>query len=666
MSLRVVFSPIRLGTVEVPNRVARAAHSAGYMFREVTDQFIAYHLERAKGGCGLTILEAGTVHPSSIVEMAVFDDAIVPGYRRLMEAIRPHGMKVFQQLWHGGNLRNGLNGPPLAVSAIPGFKGIVGRPATEDDIEELIAAFASAAIRCRDGGLDGVELHAAHGYLIAQFLSPLYNNRTDSYGGSFTNRLRFLRRILESIRVAVGRDYPLGIRLSESIAPGGLSAEDNNQVLRALQADHLIDFVDVSLGDHYRMDTMVSGMHSPTGYEIPSAKRILDGATVPRIVGGRFRTLEEVELVLREGTADLVSMVRAQIADPALVRKTRDGHVDLVRPCIACNQGCVGGAVRTGRLGCTVNPAVGFEQTMSERLIERTSSPLSVLIVGGGPAGMEAARIAALSGHRVTLAEATANLGGAVNVARRGPRLHTLGDITAWLEQEVYRLNVDVRLGTYVDAGDVRREPWDALIVATGSSPRMDGVQAGNPGEPALGVGLPHVLSSVDLLSGERRQLGKRALVLDSVGHYEALAATEFLLTEGVAVTYLTHHPSITPYVQSTWRDVAALERFYELGEFNALTRHHLVEIRRNECVVRPSQANKNQVKVVAADTVVLITHNNPQQTLYDELRKDIGRVVLIGDALAPRDVQLAIADGHRAARGLADVAHRVSSAALR
>jgi 2,4-dienoyl-CoA reductase-like NADH-dependent reductase (Old Yellow Enzyme family) len=652
MALEIVFSPIRLGPVEVPNRVVRTGHGTGLTNPYATDDFIAYHAARAKGGCGLTILGAAGVHPSSLIDQSVSDDGCIPGYVALSKAVKPFGMKVFQQLWHGGNLYAGADGPPLAVSTIPGYSGIVGRPMATGEIGELIQAFADAAIRCHKGGLDGVELNAAHGYIFHQFLSPLSNSRGDDYGGSFENRVRFLMETLRAVRQATGPDFCVGARLAASEAPKGITESDNNRVLELLQDEGLIDFVSVSKGDYYRLDTMLSSMQSPAGYELSSASQTTMRRRVPAIVAGRFRTLEEVDQVIREGAADLVSMVRAQIADPDLVRKTREGRADQVRPCIGCNQGCIGGIIRTGRIGCTVNPAAGSERTLAEDFIVKSLSPKRVLVVGGGPGGMEAARVCATAGHHVVLAEASPRLGGAVNIARQAPKLQGLGDITYWLEQEVFRLGVEVRLGTYMDADDVRASKADAVIVATGSQARMDGHQIADPGEPARGFDLPHVMSSVDVFT-TRGELGRSALVLDTVGHYESLAVTEQLLSQGISVTLLTSLVSITPYIQTTYRDVPALERFYQLGDFQALTRHHLVEIQANQCIVRPLQASHNQSYTVPADTVVLITPNEPLRALYDDLRAEIPSLHLVGDARSPRDVQHAISEGHRAARAI-------------
>ncbi|MDB5714835.1 MAG: NADH:flavin oxidoreductase/NADH oxidase [Sphingomonadales bacterium] len=655
MALKMVFEPLRIGGIEVPNRIARTAHASGLGTSHISDGMIAYHEARARGGCGLSILEACSVHPSSMLyPLGLFDPGIVDDYRRLMARIRPHGMRVFQQLWHGGNLYPAYDGgPSWAVSDMPGFLSRVGRRMTDAMIWEVVAAYAQAAVHARDGGLDGVEVHAAHGYLPQQFLSTIYNDRTDEWGGSFENRNRFLIEVLRAIKQAAGADFVVGIRLSASDMPGGATVEDNKRVLRATQEAGLIDYVNASVGDYYRMDQMVSGMHSPSGYELPSSGEIVSVATVPRLVTGRIRTLEEADQIIRDDVADLVSMVRQHIADPDVVRKTREGRADEVRPCIGCNQGCWGGHERNGRFGCTVNAAAGIELELSEDQITQTASPKKVLIVGGGPGGMEAARIAALKGHKVTLCEASPALGGTVNIAKKVPKLATIGDIAYWLEQEIFRLGVDVRLNTYMDADDVRAEGADHVILATGSTARLDGQQYSNPGEPARGVELPHVLSSTDAIAGNHTWK-ETALVLDTVGDNEGLAVMEYLLHQGLKVTYLTPTRSMAPRLEMTQRDGPALERFHQLGDFQILNRHHLVEIQPGKCIVRPLQASHNQTRAVPADHVVLVTHNRPLTEIDDVLREEGLPISLVGDAREPRDILNAIWTGHRAARAIA------------
>jgi len=299
---------------------------------------------------------------------------------------------------------------------------------------------------------------------------------------------------------------------------------------------------------------------------------------------------------------------------------------------------------------CTVNPAVGFEATLADDLIVPAASPKRVVVVGGGPAGLEAARIAALHGHRVTLFEASPGLGGALAAARLAPRSALLGDIVDWLAGAIERAGVEVVLERRMTAGDVVGEHPDAVIVATGSRPRLDGVQPIRPFEPARGAGLPHVRSSLALLRDGAPPGTRTALVLDAVGHFEAISAAEFLVGEGIAVTYVTSLPAFGgPIVQATNRDKTALE-FLDEGDFKLLVRRHLVEIRPGACVVRPLHGRRE--REVPADVVVLVTPNEPNRELYEELVAD-GRagVIVAGDAASPRDLTAAIAEGNRAAR---------------
>lgn len=658
MTLELVYQPIRIGGLEVPNRVVRSAH--GTCLAEgglIGDRLIDYHLARAKGGVGLSILEAGSVHPSSVLDLALFDDRITSGHQRLMAAVVPYGMRVFQQLWHAGHAYPAYNGaPPWGPSALPNpTTGLVSNPMGSHEIAEIIDHFASAARRAQAGGVDGVEIHAAHGYLIMQFLSPLSNRRTDQYGGSLENRMRLLREILTAVRTAVGAGYPVGVRMSASLAEGGIGEAELVEIISNLEDDGLIDYLNASYSDYYDFK-LVSAMDQPAGYQLPSSGILTAAAKrVPRIVIGRFRTLEEVEGVLRAGTADMVAMTRAHIADPDIVRKTRAGHPEQVRSCIGCNQGCWNLTNYGFPLSCTINPAAGNEGRFAEDLIKKVSVPKRVLIAGGGPAGMEAARVAALSGHTVHLVEAQAVLGGQIVIAKRAPYLHAIGDIAHWLEQEIYRLGVEVELGTYLDAEAVVASNPDFVIIATGACARNDGIQHQRPSCAVPGAAMDHVISAVDLLTGGRQSLGKSAVVYDEVGQYEGIAAAEFLLTLGIAVTFVTRFERIAPQMDWLTRVNPALKRFAALGDFRLMSSSQLVEIEADRCSVQ--SVHRAKAAIVSADTVVFLTAKTPLRTLYDELR-EIGfqrdrSIAIVGDACAPRDLQCAIAEGHHTARAI-------------
>jgi 2,4-dienoyl-CoA reductase-like NADH-dependent reductase (Old Yellow Enzyme family) len=655
MALKLALQPITINGVILPNRIARAAHETGIAKPDINDGFIEYHAARARGGCGLTILEAAGVHPSSDIDLRVYGPTIVDGYRRLMEAVNPYGMIVFQQLWHAGNLYPAANGgPPWAVSDIPAYTGVVGHPMSLADIAELKAAFVNAARLCQEGGVHGVEIHGCHGYIIHQFLSPLYNNRTDQYGGdSFENRTRFLTETLRDIRQAVGPDYPVGVRLGASDLPGGIDVAINQQVARMLESERLIDFLDLSVGDYYRMETMVGTMHVPARYELPTTGEIASVVSVPRIVTGRFRALDEVEEVLKDGIADIVSLTRAQIADPDLVAKTVAGHPELVRPCIACNQGCIGGLQRAGKLGCAVNSTVGREMLHIGGPGARAGPARRILVIGGGPAGMEAARVAALYGHSVILAEAQPNLGGTINLAKRMPNLAPIGDIAFWLEQELYRLGVDVRLNSYVDADEIAGFGVDEVIIATGSLPRDGIFQLARPSLNAEIDAAARLITTHDLVTGFGLDGCKSALVFDTVGGFEGVSAAEYLLTQGLSVTYVTQLKTFAPLVQVTFREIPYLERFNQTGRFSLHLRHQLNSVGRDHGVIQPLQGAQSQSLRVDADVIVAVMPNKPVRDVYDAFRAGGGKAHLIGDASSPRDLQVAIAEGYEVARQL-------------
>ncbi len=651
-------SPVMIGGVEVKNRIARTAH-ATMMARggRITDELIAYHAARARGGVGLSILEAAGVHSSSVLSLANLDDSVIDGYRALTAAIAPTGMRLFQQLWHGGHIYPAPDGgPPFAPSDVPShIAGIAPRPLTRRQIDEIVAGYAAAAQRCEQGGLDGVEIHAGHGYLIAQFLSPVLNRRDDEYGGDLDGRMHFLRRVLGAVRGAVSPGFAVGVRFSDSADPRILAMEDVAAVAARVERDGLIDYVNMSYGDYYALHRQVGGMDVPTGFQIPFTAPPVAASRLPRLLNGRFRTLEEVEQVLRAGDADLISMVRAHIADPDIVAKSAAGHPERVRPCIACNQGCIGRVATFGRLGCVVNTAAGDEIRLAEQLIAPAARPQRVLVVGGGPAGMEAARIAATAGHRVILAEAMPGLGGLTNVYRHAPRMGTIGDIAGWLEQEVYRLGVEVRLSTWLDADDIAAERADVVILAIGAE--LDPVlrQVQSPADTVELAPGARIISAIDLFSERGVDRGCNAVVVDELGHYEAIASAEFLLEQGLAVTFVTRHKMFAPGIDITLRTQSALERLAACGDFALRVGTQVIAVRPGSVDVRPQFGGR--LETLAADTIVWVPIRPGQPALAADLEARGITALCAGDMLAGRNLQTAIREGHLAARGLRSTA---------
>lgn len=648
-----VLSPIMLGPVEVPNRVVRTGHGTGIGKGTMNDDLVAYHVERAKGGVGLTIIEALAVGTSVYPFLVSGAPGLVEGYRKLVEQSAPYGMKIIQQIGHLGNEIPEVDGsPPWSSSPTVGATvGVMSQAITPAQMDFLIECYRTAIRDCVEGGLHGVEIHMAHGYLLQQFLSPLHNHRTDEYGGSLENRMRLPLRIMRMAREELPASMALGVRLSSEALEGGMGPEEVSAIAQVLEGEGLIDFLNLSLGTDYNPHKIIGAMHEAAGFELPNDRLPKDNSKVPVIVTGRFRTLEEAEQVIRQGEGDLVGMTRAHIADPAIVRKTVEGEADDVRPCIGCNHGCIGGLMTVGQIGCAVNVAVGFELRLSEDLLGQSDAPKKVLVVGGGPAGLEAARVAALRGHCVVLAEAAPDLGGTLNVAALAPRRGGIADIAVWLEREVRRLGVEVRLSTYIERDDVEEIAPDVVIVATGSMPRMDGEQHLSPGLVAKGMGHRSVISSHELLTqGTNRDWGRSAVVFDDTGHYEAVAAAEFLLNRGVAVTFVTAHKMFAPKLEPALSDEAALERLAAAGDFRLVTYGQLLGVEDGKARIGRRFGGASEVE---ADTVVFVSHNAPNNELLGTLADWPGQVIPVGDVRSPRYLQTAIREGHMAARTL-------------
>ena len=598
MSYEHALAPIEINRVVVKNRVVRTAHGTNIGQGRITDELIAYHEARAAGGCGLTILEAASVHPTDMGTLRLHEASVVDDYRRLMDRLAPCDMRVFQQLGHLGY--EGVTadgGPPWSASELAGPS--IRRPAkamTADDIAELTDAFAQAARWSVEGALDGVEVHIAHGYLLQQFMSPATNRRTDHYGGPWENRIRLAREVVGAVREAIGSDVALGVRVgSEAVSDGGVTEHDCAELVKVLADDGLIDYVNLTYGSCLRPHKIMGGMHEPPGYELEAAAPVVAAVELPAIVTGRFRTLAEADELIATGVADMVGLTRAHIADPELVIKSVAGREAEVRPCIAGNDGCVGGLNR-GRLSCAVNPVVGRE---SEPPPSPSALPRRVVVVGGGPGGMEAARLAANQGHDVILLEARHRLGGAVRQAQRLPTRGLLGDICDWQERELARLGVVVRLSQPADVDTVKAAQPDLVILATG----------------ATGAEIPDI-SAVPQ--------GSTAAVDDRFGGYEALGLAEWLATRGLSVTLTTPGRRVAANALLDLVVQPALERLQALN----------VEV-----------VTKVDTPPKAGLTLTVAKH--PHDPLSAALTAAGLTVRVIGDAREPGRILSAIADAH-------------------
>ena len=515
-----LFEPIQVGGVTIPNRVVRSPHGTGLL----GEALIAYHEARARGGVGMSTIQATGVHPGAPSGIPLFSDSCLPFLEEISARMAPHGMKLFLQIYHPG-AAGGMGGPEAwSASAIPNpIAGVVPIAMTKMMIDEVVASFAAAARRCHDGGLDGVDVHASSGYLLHEFLSPALNQRTDEYGGSLENRMRFLVEVMQAVRAEVNDDaFAVGVRLpNEDYVPGGLTSEQNAEIARRIES--LADYVSLHMGAYWRFHKLIAPADDPLGVEMQANEAITRVVSKPTIVVGRIMTLDHASHIIESGGADMVSMVRALIADPELVNKARRREEHKIRPCIGSNMGCVGQLMSSGRLSCVVNVAAAKEERVSHDPQDKTQSPKNILVVGGGPAGLEFARTAAMRGHNVELHEAMKVLGGQVTMAATAPHRADLGAITSWLADEIDALGVDVHMNSLVDPHLVAERAPDEVVIATGTTPRSDGFQVSTPASPVAGVDLPHVYSSWDLLGfGDIINIEGPALVYDDTGSFEA------------------------------------------------------------------------------------------------------------------------------------------------
>jgi 2,4-dienoyl-CoA reductase-like NADH-dependent reductase (Old Yellow Enzyme family)/thioredoxin reductase len=648
-----VFSPITIAGVEVPNRIVRTAHGTRLTLGgRISDELIAYHEASAKSGVGLTVLEIASVHPSGAsAGIHIWDDSVLEGYGKLTRALRRYPMKLFQQLMHFGHnavLKDAQ--PAWSPSVLPNLRGAAAIPPlamTHAQIDEIVASYAAAADRVVRGGLDGLEVHAGHGLLVGQFLSPITNFRQDEYGGAFENRARFLMEIMRAVSAAVAGAMPVGVRLSaDELVDGGSGVDESIRLVRALEGEGLVDFVDLSVASSYSYHRVIGGMDEVQGYQLPYSVPVGKAASVPTMVAGRIKSLEHAERIIAAGDADMVAMVRATIADPDIVAKSARGEAHRVRPCIGCNHGCVGGnAVSGGRIGCAVNPRIAMPPGQAE--LGPAASPARVLVAGGGPAGLEAARVAAERGHHVVLCEQTGQLGGQLVYARRAPFRAEIGEIGDWLESELQELKVEVRLNTRVTPELVRELGAEKVIVATGSSPRHDGFQVASP-KTVPGADLPHVRTSWDVLADPPAV--RRAVVFDDVGHYEAVGAAEILLDQGARVAFVTRMAQLAPLLESS-RTVNPIKGRFADRPIALVSDSKVETIDPDQVTIR--SVHGGAALAIPADLVVMVCHNVSHGELADDLRDEVSDVRVIGDALSPRFLQVAISEGYHAGAGI-------------
>src|SRR5438105_6016937 len=489
---RSLFTPIQVGRLTLKNRIYSSGHAEAMAEGgRPTERLAQYHEAKARGGCALTIFGgSSSVHPSSPAaawkQIANHDDSIIPGYREIADAVHRHDCLVFTQLTHLG--RRAQSDPEvspvlLAPSQIPErVHREVPHELEPEQIATLVRAFGEAARRCRAGHLDGIEISMAHNHLIDQFWCPLFNQRTDEYGGSLANRMRFAFEVLADIRREVGRDFVVGARISgDEFTAGGLSAHDMAEIARRLAASGLMDFLSIIGGGAHTyalQAAAVPNMSFPTAVYVPLAAAIKKAApSLPILHASRIVDPIQAEQLAAAGQVDVVGMTRALIADPDLPRKAREGRLDDIRTCVGANEGCIDRIYQGKPVTCVQNPATGREAELGE--VHAATKPKKVVVIGGGVAGLEAARMAAVRGHRVVLFEKTAELGGQVLLAARAPARAEYAGIVRFLAAQVRKHGVDVRLDVEATPTAVVVARPVAIITGHASPPLVQAVTAG-------------------------------------------------------------------------------------------------------------------------------------------------------------------------------------------
>jgi len=630
-----------IGTLKLKNRLIRASMWTAYCDAEgfVTQRLLRHYSELALGGVGLVMVEYNHIDKksskSNFGQLSVAGDEYVPGLASLATAIKRNGARAGLQISHAGGQRYLMGLPPRVPSQAP-WRAIQNEgqtPAEElsvEEIEEIVEAFGEAALRAKKAGFDLVEVHACHGYLLTQFLSPATNKRPDRYGGYIQNRMRLLIEIIQNIRNKAGSIFPLTVRLNGSeYLDGGITIEETLETARMLER-YGVNALHVSGGTHRTTDKIIVPMYWPIGYHVWAAEQIKRTVGIPVIASGSFTTPDLAEDVLKAGKADFISLARPLLADPAYPRKAKEGYLEDIVPCIRCNIGCQG--LPEGVVSCTVNVAAGKED---EAGIKKVTNPKKVAVIGGGPAGMEAARVAAIMGHEVTLFEKR-KLGGML-VEASGPEFKAdLRRLIKYLSQQVVKLGVKV-IYENADLETVKKITPDIVILAAGAVPIMPDF---------TGAGRPIIVGALDVLNGA--EVGKDLLVVGGgfVGSETAL----FLAEQDKKVNIIEMLGQLLSEVKSPAPRLAFFEKLNKRN-VKIETNKKLEEVTEEGIIVTNEQGEKIPLK---ADTVILALGLKSDHKLYNEL-KSLPNLdtYIIGDYAEPRNVYDAIHEGHRIARGL-------------
>jgi 2,4-dienoyl-CoA reductase-like NADH-dependent reductase (Old Yellow Enzyme family)/thioredoxin reductase len=654
---RRLFEPLQIGNFAVRNRIVNTTH--GSALAEARD--LRYIQERARGGAGLIGLHGSqgvanygvglgpvsvnpawderSPSPETPAGIRHYDDVAIPYMAKRANVVHAEGAACFAQVYHLGSAPHAQRiQPPVAPSTVGDpYDALSPHPLTQEEIESVIVAFAHGIRRVRDAGIDAAEIHGAHGYLVHEFLSPYFNHRDDQWGGSRENRVRFVLEILREARRLVGDEFPIGIRIGlDGDGRRGLSVTELVEISKILEPH--VDYVSVSGGNYSGFGdgfeaAYVSPWYKEPGFNVPASAAIKAAIDVPVIVTGRIADASIAESILAEGSADMIGMVRALIADPELPNKARRGNLLHVRMCLGMSECHYIGPHRTP-INCAVNAAAGREAEMEIVPAQRIKT---VIVVGAGPAGMEAARVAALRGHRVYLSDRARAIGGTVRLLSVDPNRRNLRDHAAYFETQLPLLGVEFMLGNEVDADEIVEFGADAVIVATGGVSLIPDVP---------GIHGSTVVTDLQLVADGRPPVTMDEVVV--VGglndHIGGPTMAEFLADQGKKVEFISEHIDFAHGAEDGTR-LALLSRLLNKG-VTVSTRTKLANVDGNEATL--VETFTGATRVLHGVSVVLACGLVPNDRLAHELKGRVEEVHLIGDALAPRRLMHANLEGAR------------------
>ncbi|WP_193080959.1 oxidoreductase [Brevibacterium aurantiacum] len=647
-----LFEPITLGTRTIRNRIVSSGHDTVLDDHgTIGDDLVAYHEARAQGGCGLIVLQVSGVHETARYTNHVLmatDDSSIPGYRAVAEAVHRHGATIFAQLFHPGREvmdgERGMAPRAVAPSDTPQerFK-VVPEALSTEVIKEIIAGYASAAKRITDAGIDGVEIVASHGYLPIQFFNPRVNTRTDEYGGSPASRRRFLAEVVAGVRAAVGPDVVVGLRISgEEKTEDGLVATEILDLIEHLDSLECLDYFSITAGDSSTLQGavhIVPSMQIDPAYAASLSEQVKKITDKPVMVAGRINQPHEAEKAIAEGRTDMAIMTRAMICDPEIANKSGRDAVDEIRACIGCNQACIGHFQMGVPISCIQYPESGRELTFLPRPRVRTRR--RVLIIGGGPAGLKAAAVAAEAGDDVVLCEREPHLGGAVLLAQEMPYRSEFGGAATNLSAEARRAGVDIRTSTTVTQQILDEVAPEHVIVATGAKQRMPHIEID---DGAFVIGARDYLSTQPILRTGR------VLVTDWKGDWIGLGIALRLAEARVPVTLATAANFAGAAIQQYTRTLLMSQALRAGVDF--VNDARLVGVDAETGYLQSTLCEiVHEVDGVAATIV-----SGAPQSVIPDLDFGSASVHTIGDALAPRTVEEAVFEGLEAANSLAMV----------